>query len=265
MKKAGMVAFLALAGCGMIGRGGGEKPQAAERPQQELTPIRQIDTWLNGMHVAKDDADHVSEHQHYCDTVNEDLIQCALYDRTGPRAHLVGVEYVLSEAAFERLPEAEREYWHPHNYEVLSGMLVAPGVPKEQEDALMRRMLNSYGKTWHTWPMAQRGGGTAELPTGEPELLWSFNADGEAPTALTEARARRLELNMEDIRERRQDLVKDANPQYGVNAMADEFPNRKPIKGVQEVYLATRQQPCGTKGVGLGGGGGGPPPQRPPS
>lgn len=247
MKKAGMVAFLALAGCGMIGRGAGEEPKAAERPQAELTPIRQIDTWLDGLHVAKDDPSHVSEHQHYCDVLSDELIQCALYDRTGPRAHLVGVEYVLSEDAFAALPEDERQYWHPHNYEVLSGMLVAPGVGKQEEDALMKRMLNTYGKTWHTWPAGMPGQETAQVPMGEPELLWSFNADNEAPARLVDARNRRLEIDIGELRARRQDLVKDAHPQYGVNAMAKDFPNRKLIKGAQEVYPATREDRRGTE------------------
>lgn len=245
MTKGLLVAAVLLAGCGAFGPKEGERPgqQAAAREAQKLTPVEQIDTWLNGMHVAKDDANHIAEANHYCDVVDENLIQCALYDRSGPQARLVGVEYVLSEDAFDDLPEDEREYWHPHNYEVLSGMLVAPGMAQGQEDRLMKRMLNTYGKTWHTWPMGTPGGEPPELPMGEPELAWSFNADGEAPTGLVAARDRRLGIDHMELREERQELVRDANPQQGVNAMAKDFPTRKPIKGVREIYPTDRQQP----------------------
>ena len=44
-----------------------------------------------------------------------------------------GVEYIISEKLFETLPSEEKKYWHPHNGEILSGQLVAPGIPKMAE------------------------------------------------------------------------------------------------------------------------------------
>jgi hypothetical protein len=237
-----LVTMLSLVGCGAAGPKEGERP-AAQGKGQDLAPIDRIDTWLNALHVAKEGRGHMAEVNHYCDVVDDTLIQCALYDRTGPRAHLVGVEYVLSEAGFDSLPRDERPYWHPHNYEVLSGMLVAPGMPAGQEDALMRRLLNSYGKTWHTWPMGRPGDAAPALPVGDPQLGWSFNADNEAPLGLVSARDRRLGVDSRSLRELRAPLVRDANPQEGVNAMAAEFPTRQPMKGVREVYPTDRPGP----------------------
>ena len=58
--------------------------------------------------------------------MNQDFAQCALFDGNGRDARLNGVEYIISEKLFETLPHEERQYWHPHNAEILSGQLVAP-------------------------------------------------------------------------------------------------------------------------------------------
>lgn len=56
-----------------------------------------------------------------------------MYDANGPQANLTGIEYIISEKLYATLPEAERRYWHPHNGEILSGQLVAPGIPDAAE------------------------------------------------------------------------------------------------------------------------------------
>lgn len=35
-----------------------------------------------------------------------------------PAAGLIGIEYMISTALFETLPEEEKKYWHSHKYEV---------------------------------------------------------------------------------------------------------------------------------------------------
>jgi hypothetical protein len=44
-----------------------------------------------------------------------------------------------SERVFNDLPTAERKYWHPQNYEILSGELVAPGLPTGAEKTLLKK------------------------------------------------------------------------------------------------------------------------------
>ena len=64
------------------------------------------------------------------------------------------------------LPPGERMYWHPHNYEVLSGELVMPGLPEQAETAALRGKVNSYGKTWHFWKTGVHGQQADPLPYG---------------------------------------------------------------------------------------------------
>ncbi len=56
-----------------------------------------------------------------CRVVNDDLLQCLLFDGNTLAANLIGVEYIGSERLFGTLPEQEKPSWHPHNFEVLSG------------------------------------------------------------------------------------------------------------------------------------------------
>lgn len=221
---------LICAGCASVGTSGGAPPPpdaTAKASTQALTPVEQINTWLDAFHVEKLDPTHVMEVHHYCDILNQDVIQCALYDASTRRARLVGVEYIIPEGAFEGLPNAEKADWHPHNYEVLSGTLVAPGMPDAQERALMEQLMNTYGKTWHTWDAAR-----APLPLGDPQLGWSFNADGELSEALVTARDERIGIDSDAVRERRAPLIQAARPQVGVNALDDAFPERRAFPGV---------------------------------
>ncbi|MCV5950931.1 OBAP family protein, partial [Escherichia coli] len=81
---------------------------------------------------------------------------------------------------YDRLPEEERPYWHPHNYEILSGELVAPGLPSIAENELMKKKINSYGKTFHVWRSNCWQGDKRyidSLPLGPVYHAWSFNHD----------------------------------------------------------------------------------------
>ncbi|VVP47166.1 hypothetical protein PS838_05157 [Pseudomonas fluorescens] len=59
----------------------------------------------------------------------------------------MGVEYIISEQLFGKLPDAEKALWHSHVHEVKSGQLVAPGIPDIAEHALMEKLIHTYGKT----------------------------------------------------------------------------------------------------------------------
>ena len=85
--------------------------------------------------------------------------------------------------------------WHPHDYEILSGQLVAPGIPGPVEHELMEQKVNSYGKTWHVWRTGAHGQDADPLPFGEARLAWSFNRDGEARPELVAERDRRLGID----------------------------------------------------------------------
>jgi hypothetical protein len=201
---------------------------------QSKAPVDQIAMYLVGFHPGKADPQMQMESHHYCDQVNEDFAQCVLYDGNTEDARLHGVEYIISEKLYGKLPVEEKAYWHPHNYELLSGTLQMPGLPDAAADAALRGKLNSYGKTWHFWKTGVYQEASDDLPLGPPHLAWSFNHDGEAKAGLVEQRDERMGLNTAEERRDRQEWVAAARPQGGVNAIAEAFKDRKPIPGVTD-------------------------------
>jgi hypothetical protein len=195
---------------------------------QATDPVDQIGLYLNGFHTAKNDPTMQMEAHHYCNQVNEDFAQCALFDGNTKASRLMGIEYIISDSLYSGLAAAEKAFWHPHNYEILSGQLRLPGVPDIAEKEALKGKMNSYGKTWHTWMTGMHGREDDALPLGPPVLQWSLNRDGEDAPGLVSARDERMGLNTAEARGDRADLASLAKPQGGVDAMAGLFPTAKP-------------------------------------
>ncbi|AXA92063.1 OBAP family protein [Massilia sp. YMA4] len=206
---------------------------------QGAAPMRGFDIYLVGFHPMKDAPELQMEAHHYCHQRNEDFAQCVLFDGNTADANMNGVEYIISEKAFALLPEAERKFWHPHNGEILSGQLVAPGIPEAAEKSLMKSKMNSYGKTWHTWNTGHEGHTGEALPLGDAKLAWSFNRDGEALPGLEQKRDRKLGTDTAAKRRDRADLRGLAQPQSGVDDLKGKFARpTTPIPGVADVKAA---------------------------
>jgi hypothetical protein len=217
--------------------------ETGARILQDASPLKDFDVYVVGFHCARDEPAMQMEAHHYCRVVNDDLLQCVIFDGNTRTANLIGIEYIVSEMLFETLPEGERAYWHPHNYEILGGSLVAPGLPDAAEKAFLARLLNSYGKTWHTWHTGRHDQGPGDdLPLGDARLMWSFNRDGETQESLERNRQEALG-DVADVtrkRERRRDLVGGAHPQRGVDLLRDHFPGSRPVPGVRDAGAPDR-------------------------
>jgi hypothetical protein len=207
--------------------------EAGAKVLQSSGPLKPFDIHLVGFHPMKDHPERQMEAHHYCHQMNEDFAQCTLFDSDANNARLNGIEYIISEKLFDMLPATERSYWHPHNGEILSGQLVAPGIPAPAEKALMRSKMNSYGKTWHVWNTGHEGMAPDQLPLGPPMLAWSFNREGEAIPAMVERRDRRLGINSAELRRKRADLQQLAKPQSGVDDLKGKF--TRPTKDIPGV------------------------------
>jgi hypothetical protein len=255
-----LMLFGAIAGCG----GGNTPPAAGTAPGSDRTaktatlesganlmqakaPIEKIAIYLSGFHLSKDDPNMQMEAHHYCNQVNEDFAQCVLFDGNTGDARMSGIEYIVSAKLYDTLPAAEKAFWHPHNYEILSGQLRMPGLPDAAEKETMEGKINSYGKTWHTWMTGLPDHPADALPLGPARLQWSFNRDGEDKPGLVEQRDRRMSFDTADERKDREDLARLAKPQGGVDALAAFFPNAKPVSGViDNGDLSTRAVPAWT-------------------
>ena len=149
--------------------------QKEAEPNPDLAPIGAIHAHVCGIHFYSGDMKRQIIAQHYCAHLTDEILQCVLYDSEKKNARLIGVEYIISAKLFDSLPADEKKFWHSHNYEVKSGVLTAPGAPEDAEKGLMKVLIGTYGKTWHTWQV-DRGD---KLPLGIPQLMMAFTKDGQ--------------------------------------------------------------------------------------
>lgn len=170
---------------------------------QSRPPIDALNAYLDGFHFYNGHPDVQMEAHHYCSILNEEVIQCVIYDGNRQDAKLMGVEYIISKQLFNTLPAAEKALWHSHVHEVKSGQLVAPGIPDVAEHALMNKLVNTYGKTWHTWHTDLN----KQLPLGVPQLMMGFTADGQADPAMVAERDQRLGINSSEKKKARADII----------------------------------------------------------
>lgn len=214
MKRELVVIAALLAGCGGENRQSNVESPGAEKSaktqvldagaalMQDKKPLSALNVYLNGFHFYSGNMQGQMEAHHYCANLNEDLIQCVIFDGNVKEAKLMGVEYIVSRRIYEGLPADEKRLWHSHIHEVKSGTLIAPGIPEAAEHELMEKTVNTYGKTWHTWHTDQQH----TLPTGHPMLMMAFTGDGQLKPALLQERDKRFSVNSLEKRKNRADI-----------------------------------------------------------
>ena len=179
-----LVAICLLAAPLALGQGGNPPASAKESRAtsqaqigQSRIPVEQLQIYVDGFHnyVGEDGrpADKQTQMRvsHYCQGLPNGVIQCAIFDGTTKNSRLIGVEYIISDQAYQALPEKEKAFWHPHDGEIDSGMLALPGMPQDKAKELKQMIRSTHGKTWHVWESH-----SDDLPLGQPRLMWAVAA-----------------------------------------------------------------------------------------
>jgi len=192
--------------------------QQTKQSADYKAPLEVRREFFNGIHVAKDDPKFQMEAQHYCSPLKNEMFQCVLFDSTGADAKLMGIEYIISDAVYKTLAEGEKKFWHPHPFEVLGGGLIAPDMSAAKEQQFMGMLMNTWGKTFHTW-----GDPMTDIPLGKPRLMWAVTGPGQVDQKLLQERDKSFNVNTKEISARRQ---KD----FGY-----ELPNVAPPKSLDTV------------------------------
>jgi hypothetical protein len=163
--------------------------------------------FLNGFHFISGAPDHFIQANHHCALANgtgfDAFIQCVIYVPGTNPARLAGIEYIVSGDAFETFSMEERQLWHSHQFEVSSGQLIEPGLPDTVDHEVMKILVNSYGKTFHTWRFDQQNN---TIPLGIPELVYGFTAPGQLNGDLNEVRDEYYGVNTTEIMQSREDI-----------------------------------------------------------
>jgi hypothetical protein len=191
---------------------------------QSRPPIDALNAYLDGFHFYNGHPQAQMEAHHYCSVLNEEVIQCVIYDGNVKDAKLMGVEYIISASLFATLPASEKKLWHSHAHEVKSGQLSAPGIPAPAEHALMEKLVN----TWHTWHTDLN----KRLPLGVPQLMMGFTADGQIDPALVADRDRRFGIDSQAQKKAREDIPAPAiDPGADAWRKGDVFQIADPANG----------------------------------
>ncbi|RYF59681.1 MAG: DUF1264 domain-containing protein [Cytophagaceae bacterium] len=169
---------------------------------QDKTPLTKLNMYLDGFHFYNGDLKGQMEAHHYCSAINNDLIQCVIYDGNEEKAKIMGVEYIVSERLFKTLPTEEKKLWHSHVHEVKSGTLIGPGLPLVAEHELMEKLVSTYGKTFHTWHTDRE----LTLPIGPPMIMMGFTKDGQLAPKLVADRDKRFKVSTKEKRANRADI-----------------------------------------------------------
>lgn len=173
--------------------------ESAASLTQSFDQLKKISAVFNGIQFYNGEIDRQVESWHLCSHLNEDFKQCLIYDGPSKDARLIGVEYNVSARLFDQLPAEERLLWHSHQFDVKSGLLVAPRVPQVAERQLMKEIANSYSKTWHFWQV-DRGD---ILPVGGPKLMMAFTKDGQVHNDLLKHRDHEVAVSSIELKEKR--------------------------------------------------------------
>jgi len=165
-------------------------------------PLHAIHAHVCGFQFYNGQMDRQVVAHHYCAQLNEDVMQCLLYDSDKADARLIGIEYLISARVFATLPPEEKKLWHSHVHEAKSGELIAPGIADVAEKQLMRDLAGTYGKTWLTWQV-DRGD---TVPLGIPQLMMNFTEDGQVKPEILGDRDAKYGIRSSDKRHEREDL-----------------------------------------------------------
>lgn len=117
------------------------------------------------------DGEVIGPFHHYCKSVNDDVIQCILFDSTSPNARLVEVEYMVSKELVSKvIPKwSHSKNWHDHKQEIETGRVAVlnPTDPKERQD-LVDYVSKTDGIIFHLWPKG------APIPDGSVMIAQSI-------------------------------------------------------------------------------------------
>jgi len=171
---------------------------------QTMTPIKQFQQHVCTWAIYSHDMSRQIETHHYVTRVNEDFLQCAVYDADSSDARLIGIEYIVSDRLFEALPDEEKQLWHSHFHEIKSGLWVNPGVPEMIQKPELKKLAKSYGKFWCTWQF-DRGD---RLPLGVPALMMSPQGEnwGQIKEDLVMKRDKKYKISTKEKAESRVEI-----------------------------------------------------------
>jgi hypothetical protein len=165
----------------------GARPQAGEQSERgsiaeaigtEVCIARELLCPLTfaGAHCRRERPGCPGVIHHDREPLNNAVSHYLLYDGPGPDACLIGVEYLVSDEVYRRMPAEEKLYWHAHKREDDAGLLSSPRSRRSDPKATRVEVGTLWCKVYRTWVSGE------DYPRGPSRPFWSDT--GELPLVL---------------------------------------------------------------------------------
>jgi hypothetical protein len=129
-----------------------------QTPQQPVAgPLAEYSTYLVATHYLRG---QTYETHHYFKPLREGVLQGLVFRQAKAGTPLIEVEWAISQAVFDQLPDWQKEFWHPLAPAVDAGRIRLPGLAAAQEQEMLRTVRGLYAQTLNL------AGIEGELPLG---------------------------------------------------------------------------------------------------
>lgn len=90
---------------------------------------------------------------HFCKPNDKIVLICQLYDSGSSNATLIGIEYIITKAQYDSLPDREKPNWHYHAIEFATNRAdpMFPELNATQAAAVQGKLIETYGKVIIAW------------------------------------------------------------------------------------------------------------------
>ena len=132
-------------------------PDASPQNRAAAGPLSQYTTYIVATHFLHGQS---YETHHYFKHLREGVLQGLVFRENADGAPLIEVEWAISGDVFSRLPDWQKEFWHPLAPAVDAGRIRAPNLRPDQERELLGTVRGLYAQTINL------AGIDGELPIG---------------------------------------------------------------------------------------------------
>ena len=150
---------------------------AGDKAAGDKAPASPLDGYsihVSAPHVM--DGEVMGPFHHYCKPINDDIIQCILFESTDPNARMTEVEYMVSKKlARSVIPEwSHKQNWHDHKQEIDTGR-VAVHYPTDKKtvEGIVNHVADTDGIIFHLWP---KGAPIPDGSVGIPQSVGHWEA-----------------------------------------------------------------------------------------
>lgn len=139
---------------------------AMAQEMKKATPADGHDIHVVAPHVVEGVV--MGPYHHYCKAVNDEVLECLIYESTDPKALLVQVEYMIAKSVTR--PTVRLDLWnkhyHDHLLEIASGRVQVLDRTPAEAAKIAEAAKQTDGIIFHLWwpHGAQAPNGTVKFP-----------------------------------------------------------------------------------------------------